>query len=355
MADPIIMDKKNKVVVAAFLLFAVFKGLTCSVVYAQNDQIDAFRDVGMGRALTLLHAGTVSKDLPRLEKGSSVIVLYDDYAILNDSYTILNNQSQSVNVQVGLPGTGYFRTSIIDSVKFSSLPYMAVMINGKKVIFKEGKIADSLVVNDGCSGVENWYVGGITLSPGTSEIRIHSLVNTHDSKMVNGRNIEHSHGFGFMMSTLNSWDTNADFRLLIISKLTHGDPMQGIYPLHGFKTEDDRYLFDVKLTSEAVPSNVVIRYGSVSMYTPTDKSNIQSISPDADQLINEVSGVNPWNIKMQNYHPIYLDNFKPFPSASFSIGGIIIAFALLFGTLIFFLIRSGMGQVRQMKNEENEV
>lgn len=354
LAYPITMVGKNKVVVVIFLLITIFDGVTCSVVRAQNDHIDAFRDVGMGRALTLLHADTVSKDLPQLIKGSSVVALYDDYAVLNDTYIILNNRSEPISISVGLPRAGYFRTSLIDSVKFSSLPYLSVMQNNETIILKEGSVADSLISNDDCAGVENWYVGHLTLPPDTSVIHIQSLVNTHDSKMLNGRNIEHSHGFGYMTSTLNSWNSDGDFRLLVLSNLTRGEPMQGIYPLHGFKTTDKNYLFDVKLTSDAVPSNVVIRYGSVSMYTPTDKSNIQSISSDPDQLFDEISGVNPWTIKMKNYHPIYLDNFKPFPSASFSIGGIIIAFALLFGTIIFFLVRSGMGQIRHMKRQEKK-
>ncbi|HKI46170.1 MAG TPA: hypothetical protein VKA08_12635 [Balneolales bacterium] len=345
------MCKKRITTVAAFVFLAVAELLTCSQVRAQNEHIDAFRNVGMGRGLALLHPADHSNDLPRLVRGSSVIALYDDYAIVNDRYTLSNDSGKDIVISCGLPRTGYFTTSLIDSVKFSSFSYLSATLNGKTVSFEEGKLADSLVVDDGCKGIKNWYISSLVLPPGTAELDVRSLVNTHDAQMINGHNIEHSHGFGYMLSTLNSWNSNTDFRVYILSKLIGNVPMQGIYPLHGFQTTGSKYVYDFKMTDEAVPYNVVIRYGHVSMYSPDEKSNLQSISSDAGQLTEEVSKIDPWSINLGNYHPVFLDNFRPFPSATFSVGGTILAFALLFGTILFFIIRSGMGQLRQIRRE----
>lgn len=336
--------------VAVFLVLAEL--LICSHVRAQNEHIEAFRNVGMGRGLALLHSQKQSSELPRLVKGSTVIALYDDYAIVNDRYSLSNDSGENIIISCGLPRAGYFTTDLIDSVNFSSLSYLSATLNGKTISFGEGKVPDSLIANDGCNGIKNWYISRITLPPGTSALNVRSLVNTHDAQMINGHNIEHSHGFGYMLRTLDSWNSNADFRIYILSKLTGNVPMQGIYPLHGFRTTGSKYVYDFKMTDEAVPYNVVIRYGHVSMYSPDEKSNLQSISSDAGQLTEEVSKIDPWSINLGNYHPVFLDNFRPFPSATFSVGGTILAFALLFGTILFFIIRSGMGQLRQIRREK---
>ena len=346
------MSKNIIITVAAFVFVAVAELLTGSRAWAQHEHIDAFRNVGMGRGLALLHPADHSNDLPVLVKGSAVIALYDDYAIVNDRYTLSNNSGKAIVISCGLPRAGYFTTNLIDSVKFSSYSYLSATLNGKTISFKEGKLPDSLLANDGCKGIKNWYISSLTLPSGTSELNVRSLVNTHDAQMINGHNIEHSHGFGYMLSTLNSWNSNARFRVYILSKLIGNVPMQGIYPLHGFQTTGSKYVYDFKMTDEAAPYNVVIRYGHVSMYSPDVKSNLQSISRDAGQLTREISSIDPWDINIGNYHPVFLDNFRPFPSATFSVGGTILAFALLFGTILFFIIRSGMGQLRQIRREK---
>lgn len=348
------MDKEKLIRVAAFVFLIVVVVLTSHKAWAQNEHIDAFRNVGMGRGLTLLHSSNQTNDLPKLVKGASVIALYDDYAIVDDRYTISNNQGKDITVSCGLPRTGAFTTDLIDSVKFSSFSYLTATLNGKTISFSEGVVADSLISNDGCKAVRNWYISSITLPPGKSELNVRSLVNTHDASMIDGHNIEHSHGFGYMLSTLNSWNSNAEFRVYILSKLTGNVPMQGIYPLHGFQTTGKKYVYDFQMTDNAAPYNVVIRYGHVSMYSPDEKSNLQGISSDAGQITEEVAKIDPWGIHIGNFHPVFLDNFRPFPSASLSVGGTILAFALLFGTILFFIIKSGMGQLRQIRGEKGK-
>lgn len=348
------MNKKRIIVVVASLLLVFAGGFFCSQALAQNEKhIDAFRDVGTGRGITLLHTAN-QPNLPKLVKGSSVIALHDDYAVINDRYTLSNESGKETTISCGLPRTGYFKTDLIDSVKFLSYSYLAATLNGKTISFNEGHVADSLVSNIGCKGVKNWYLTNMTLPPGKSELIVRSLVNTHDARMIDGHNIEHSHGFGYMLSTLNSWMGNSDFRVYIQSKLTAGVPMQGIYPLHGFETTGSKYVYDFKMTDEAVPYDIVIRYGNVSMYTPERKSVVRSIRSDAGQMTEALANIDPWNINLGSYHPVYLDNFRPFPSATFSVGGTILAFALLFGTILFFIIRSGMGQIRQMRREKQD-
>ena len=346
------MRTKRIIVVTGFLILVAITA-TCSECYAQKDHIDAFRDVGMGRGLTVFHAADNSGDLPKLIKGSAVIDLYDDYAVMKDRYILLNGTDKVLKMSCGLPKSGYFQTSIIDSVKFLPLSYLAITLNGQMVSSSGGQVADSLTENERSRGIREWYISNLKLRPGKSVLEVSYLVNTHDAKMISGHNIEHSHGLGYMLSTLNSWNGQADYRILIISKLTGGEPMQGIYPLHGFKTSGNKYVYDLKLSRDAVPHNIVIRYGNVSMYSPKHKSHIQGVT-DPGQMIGELNRIDPWNIKADNYHPVYLDNFRPFPSASFSIGGTILAFALLIGTVLFFIIRSGMGQIRQMNREKED-
>lgn len=280
-----------------------------------------FDRVGAGRTVQF---GVLSGKEVRVDSLGVSVILGSGYAVVREKYRMFNPGSRSI-IEAEIPGRGFFRASMLDTVTFGN-PYAPVItLNAQRLA----------AVYDTTKGADSYGHWTFDLPEGYSDLVVHYLVDTHDASLHRRHDVEHSYGFGyqFIQPDTSRIRPNHTGMVVVADQTIHVGELDGFLPLDKWFGKGRVYRYRPQTTAK----NVVIRYGKTSIYHKTDGFDMQSVTARSSWLYDRVDTLDVWSANSSGYKKISKHNFTPVPVADYSLYGMVILGILGAGAVLALL------------------
>ncbi|MFY9241621.1 MAG: hypothetical protein WAO74_01190 [Polaribacter sp.] len=177
-----------------FLLFLIF------LLSSNSAQPGVWNAGGSGSFTLLYPEDTVAYKKIQMKSEDIFIQLYKGFATVKGNYYFKNTGKDTLKIKVGYPINNVFENinynEYVNQVSVDGLYKIKGLLNSKEIpIYEKPNNQNS-----------NWYVWEITFPPNKiTEFTVYFLVNTNNSKILEGYNSENKNAFIYLIETGSIW------------------------------------------------------------------------------------------------------------------------------------------------------
>lgn len=278
------------------------------------------------------HVGTGCPAVFKVISGSGVrmdtlgvsVILGAGYAVVREAYGFRNAGDKAV-IQAVVPGGGYFRAGILDTVTYGNPYDLRVSMNGHGIN----------AANDTMANVPEYSRWSFTVPRGYSKLILHYLVNTHNAVLRRGHDVENAYGFAYRFNLLkrSAFKPATVGIAVVFDQSVRYEKIEGLIPFDQWFAKAPVYSY----MPDSSLQNAVIRYGKTSIYRKSDDFDMNSVTARSTWLYDQSDTVKVWSAGRNDFQKVSKTDFMPEPVTDYSLYGMAILAILGAGAVLALL------------------